>query len=232
MVSRRRIPNFSSAAYQSGYGEPWQIMHSHTLKLLGRLQQLHPFPLASVEDFMKSCLPPVTFNPQTELWENLARCVETGDICHFELEGEDPSLSFWVSLDTNFPVPHGTHQHLRLHKSNLHYEVLSEWVQKAFLIQDEITMSGDKLAEFFKVVKHPKWAVKVWPQIEPFIPTEVHDAGHTDSEPTGAKLHMMKSLIEVYGEEILTLLSKCLMLPGEFVLKAWVGTFLGLGRRP
>lgn len=203
-------------------GEPWHLMLTSVNKLIGRLRQLKPFPI-EYDVMMATMLPMEALRKgkgnDSILWKNLFCAMNTGHIVHVEMEAQDPSLAFWLKFEEEVPVAMDMGHLYQVSLNNPYYEEVSQWIQDAYHVHDELTLTSDKLAMFLKSAKHPQWVDKHWPALLPYVGKHSRTLmNHVDPEP---KADTIYTVIPRVREEIEEVLTKCSLLH-DMEINAWV----------
>jgi len=171
--------------------------------------------------FLATVLPVGALSQQQHevVWKNLQRAIHMGKLMHFELEGEDPNLAFWICDTVEHPVPVDIGDLFIVAHSNPFRQTIEQWINEAYEIHSEIEATHDILAAFLKTVKHPKWVEVEWPELLPFIGRfPKHMMKQAEKRPAAMSIYTVTPHLRSGITDVLT---KCLLLE-DAEINAWV----------
>jgi len=205
-------------------GDPFERMYSAVRELLWRQRQIQPFP-CDKDEVLVSLLPPEMQDwvllPQapksmTIEWSNLTQCVSCDTSVIVELEGET-GKAFWMRFDKRVPVPSQVAA-FNLPSTNLHYDKLCRWWERANVIHEELKLYQTGLWDFLQRANHPKLVEKYWTELHPFVDFQLHAGALA---PDLDKRRLMPLPSQEDREKIVEVLAASTLLP-KLPCSAWV----------
>lgn len=216
---------------------------------LSRMRYAQPFPISS-DDCYFGCMPPAArqwnrdgvFSTDSRpgrannmlltmhqasgsvgrLRNILHICAESEADYHAAQDGQrGHERLFWLEINGTFPAPrNSTTNPFYLPPDHEYYKEITEWVNGAYAIEDEMEETIKLIEGFQNQVQTPAVAAKVWPELVNFISFK---KGATNNVSDAVRSRAMKAVPQIDRERIMFQLARAVMLPErQAPLKAWV----------
>ena len=206
-------------------GEPWQIMYSNTVNLLDRAAFLHKYPCTR-EETVKPCLPGV-IKDKGLLWDNARLAMKWTHYSQFFVDHGSDVTFFWVMEDpaldhvTHWPTPSDHDDGFVIPKEHSRYHEIAKWAKEAEELDRWLADAKNYLSKTLKVMKHPMWVERFWPEIVPYVGKVPEVLVNGMREPRPTQLHLDMAL----QDEIQNKLTLSSLLPADHVQTAWIGRY-------